>query len=676
MNLDNVLTSESHHEDLQCGFCKQLTSLDSYLTIPCGHVFCKECCYERDSSGFPEACPCCGSKVTGLDDFSSRTLAYRILGKVRISCPHRDCCSWKGFYAQYPQHSKTAHSDNSAANLSESSLQDIAGDLVSMSQRHGYNSSGKNKLTIENQRLEFNDSSNSINDKTQQPGKESIEFNNSSNSLNDKKEEPSKQLLDLLRKEVKENSRGAFLEESKSLKKVKNRKQAKTTIAATGRKDVIVPPESSFKSEGNRRISKDAGTNRSRRLSDSGIISRNIANDGTKVIPNQSKRKSESDLSGTAQAFLIDIDSATSKLGESKNKIMKRRPSLPEHKSQFPPRRPVPNKNSKIPSSKQRRSPPPSNYKERPLSQSHHNFHISLPLNAEKDCTTSQSHHNMRFPLPPRQGNDESRNKQFLNPEISKNQSLTSIVKDGTNTSSTDSLDPAVVEKFRKKFTTLPNNSTIPCNEQPVRSEFYDTVQKNKKSREAKRGQDNNSEPTLRDIFRMRNDGERQSSVRQRIQELKQAGEISQSQGRKTKSKRMLRKSGSLPQATSPAEKSRILRKTKSHSYVVDNKFGRRGSNKAPSHNSEKIGKKQPHQRESVNSMRTDSTANSSFATPFEEKKEMDPDTEYTITCAEAHYQNKEYDNCITLCKDALSLDGRNALVSYFVFFFTLNLFC
>mmetsp|Transcript_23146 Transcript_23146/g.38259 ORF Transcript_23146/g.38259 Transcript_23146/m.38259 type:complete len:858 (+) Transcript_23146:140-2713(+) len=105
LDLAHVLSSERHHCEFECGVCKRLTSLDSYVTSACSHVICKSCCYQK----LHDKCPTCRKPIVDGDLANLnevQPLAYRILCRVKVACPlrKRHQCSWAGDYNELQSH--------------------------------------------------------------------------------------------------------------------------------------------------------------------------------------------------------------------------------------------------------------------------------------------------------------------------------------------------------------------------------------------------------------------------------------------------------------------------------------------------------------------------------------------------------------------------------------------
>jgi tetratricopeptide (TPR) repeat protein len=106
MGLDfvHVLSSERHYCEYQCGICKRLTSLESFVSTLCFHVICKSCCQDELR---PESCPACLEVVKTWNDLGhNQPLAHRVLCRVKVACPSRKKygCSWTGDYSALQTH--------------------------------------------------------------------------------------------------------------------------------------------------------------------------------------------------------------------------------------------------------------------------------------------------------------------------------------------------------------------------------------------------------------------------------------------------------------------------------------------------------------------------------------------------------------------------------------------
>lgn len=143
------MSDERHYGDYVCLICQNLVDLDSLATTPCSHCFCRTCLEEwigrvtnnahsqflqhdgGSSSNNAPRCPTCshdlvysskyGSMMIGKQSVTvqplhvCQPLAYRVLKKIKVSCPlnSRVACTWEGDYGDVNDHllSETAHED-------------------------------------------------------------------------------------------------------------------------------------------------------------------------------------------------------------------------------------------------------------------------------------------------------------------------------------------------------------------------------------------------------------------------------------------------------------------------------------------------------------------------------------------------------------------------------------
>ena len=148
VDAEHVLAEKSHLDELKCGLCNKLVSLDAYSTIPCAHPFCRGCFENWLDSKPPKStcvCPSCGIVVSDVpgaptaikpDSLThykghriaarpmsqAQPLAHRILKKVKVLCPHRNkrSCTWTGDYRDLKAHVATHLNNNNNNNNNHS----------------------------------------------------------------------------------------------------------------------------------------------------------------------------------------------------------------------------------------------------------------------------------------------------------------------------------------------------------------------------------------------------------------------------------------------------------------------------------------------------------------------------------------------------------------------------
>ena len=127
-----VLPVKEHLTILNCSLCSNLVSLDGYVTIPCGHCFCRDCFNLWRSKLHPKSticdCPNCGvsilpSKNSNVENLMikplivAQPLVHRMLSKVKVLCPcrsHSHFCSWTGDYSGLEHHVAMFHAKPTA----------------------------------------------------------------------------------------------------------------------------------------------------------------------------------------------------------------------------------------------------------------------------------------------------------------------------------------------------------------------------------------------------------------------------------------------------------------------------------------------------------------------------------------------------------------------------------
>mmetsp|Transcript_4523 Transcript_4523/g.4667 ORF Transcript_4523/g.4667 Transcript_4523/m.4667 type:complete len:622 (-) Transcript_4523:318-2183(-) len=105
-----VLSHESHSLEYTCPICQHLVELDC-STTSCSHVFCSSCITQWLSHAL--RCPTCNKDISensvnkaNVQLLSvAQPLAFRVLKRVRVSCPHSvNGCSWEGDYGDLHSH--------------------------------------------------------------------------------------------------------------------------------------------------------------------------------------------------------------------------------------------------------------------------------------------------------------------------------------------------------------------------------------------------------------------------------------------------------------------------------------------------------------------------------------------------------------------------------------------
>jgi hypothetical protein len=130
MGIDTVyvLPVKDHLSIFNCNLCSNLVSLDGYVTIPCGHCFCRGCFRAWSKTQHPKSsacgCPNCGVPLASGDSESrcaewqvrplvkAQPLVHQMLSQVKVLCPCRfsvRICYWTGNYAGLEQHISTCH---------------------------------------------------------------------------------------------------------------------------------------------------------------------------------------------------------------------------------------------------------------------------------------------------------------------------------------------------------------------------------------------------------------------------------------------------------------------------------------------------------------------------------------------------------------------------------------
>ena len=130
-----VLPVKDHLSAFKCNLCANLVTLDGYVTIPCGHCFCRGCFQTWTRTQHPKGsacgCPKCGVSISSSDservvNWQVRTLvkaeplAHQMLSQVKVVCPCRftspRICYWTGSYADLKQHVDMFHARPTEAN--------------------------------------------------------------------------------------------------------------------------------------------------------------------------------------------------------------------------------------------------------------------------------------------------------------------------------------------------------------------------------------------------------------------------------------------------------------------------------------------------------------------------------------------------------------------------------
>jgi len=114
-----VRSAKGHYEEFVCSICQSLVDLDESVLTSCSHVFCTVCMkkwLERKRE-----CPTCKHDLSFVSTSNmpylktGNPLAWRVLSRVRISCPLS--CGWEGDYSELQSHltSSSEHLESSSS---------------------------------------------------------------------------------------------------------------------------------------------------------------------------------------------------------------------------------------------------------------------------------------------------------------------------------------------------------------------------------------------------------------------------------------------------------------------------------------------------------------------------------------------------------------------------------
>ena len=127
----HISSDSAHLDEFTCALCRKMAALDAYTTIPCSHPFCKQCFEGWLDTKKPNSvcnCPNCGVNISDVSRCKpsailtyeghqvgarpmsqGQPLAYRVLKRVKVLCPHRDRrkCQWTGEYRELKAHLAT-----------------------------------------------------------------------------------------------------------------------------------------------------------------------------------------------------------------------------------------------------------------------------------------------------------------------------------------------------------------------------------------------------------------------------------------------------------------------------------------------------------------------------------------------------------------------------------------
>ncbi|GBG28411.1 DnaJ-like subfamily C member 7 [Hondaea fermentalgiana] len=128
MGFSGELKSASgHYEEFICAICVQLVDLEESVLTSCSHVYCRSCMEEWLRR--KRSCPTC-NKDLSLQSTSQlpllrygSPLAWRVLSRIRISCP-LNACSWEGDYSELQAHlqSSSEHVQDAEQSKRETAL--------------------------------------------------------------------------------------------------------------------------------------------------------------------------------------------------------------------------------------------------------------------------------------------------------------------------------------------------------------------------------------------------------------------------------------------------------------------------------------------------------------------------------------------------------------------------
>mmetsp|Transcript_3684 Transcript_3684/g.13252 ORF Transcript_3684/g.13252 Transcript_3684/m.13252 type:complete len:599 (+) Transcript_3684:84-1880(+) len=122
-----VQSHESHYGEFVCKVCLGLVEEPVYTS--CTHIFCRSCLDQWlancNAKGQPPKCPACNENLVGRevqDLRSANALGWRLLGRIRCSCPLYESCSWQGDYSELGSHllSNESHIARGSANEAKS----------------------------------------------------------------------------------------------------------------------------------------------------------------------------------------------------------------------------------------------------------------------------------------------------------------------------------------------------------------------------------------------------------------------------------------------------------------------------------------------------------------------------------------------------------------------------
>ena len=160
LDIQHVLSDESHYSHYECVICQSIVDLDCLVTTVCSHCFCRTCLYQwlsRDhksqsqgssSLSMPsrKTCPTCHQDLLYANIMNNsaarylptmmigpdtvlvqplekcQSLAHRVLKRIKVCCPLQGVnCGWKGDYSDLSEHlmSPTAHQRPTTATSSQ-----------------------------------------------------------------------------------------------------------------------------------------------------------------------------------------------------------------------------------------------------------------------------------------------------------------------------------------------------------------------------------------------------------------------------------------------------------------------------------------------------------------------------------------------------------------------------
>ena len=219
------LSDKRHLEDLTCALCHKLTSLESWVTTPCLHPFCKKCVElwmtqsHVDSSNNDNCnCPQCnqsilmepssrsqdgitihGKTITVKPFKTNQPLAFRMLNGLFVSCPMKNqsiACTWTGMYGQLHKHKRAEHQGTIARNKHISKVMKRQGNTLdnnlSTAKNPAMEFQGKSRSNlVSNNELHHDIHRKSHRDTSESTNSHSFKRRDSSDSLNTKETEQS-----------------------------------------------------------------------------------------------------------------------------------------------------------------------------------------------------------------------------------------------------------------------------------------------------------------------------------------------------------------------------------------------------------------------------------------------------------------------------------------------------